>query len=42
MDYIHLLKYLDFQINKKDVTVDIAIEYCNGGNVQDYISKQRT
>lgn len=25
MDYIHILRYLDFEINKKDVTVDIAM-----------------
>ena len=25
MDYIHILRYLDFEINKKDITVDIAM-----------------
>lgn len=34
MDYIHLLKYLDFEINKRDVTVDIVMEYCQGGTLQ--------
>ncbi len=41
MDYIHILRYLDYQINKKDVTVDIVMEYCEGGSLQDLIAKSK-
>lgn len=34
MDYIYILRYLHFDINKKDITVDIAMEYCEGGSLQ--------
>jgi serine/threonine protein kinase len=37
MDYIHILRYLDFEINKHDVTVDIAMEYCQGGSLNDLL-----
>jgi len=42
MDYVHILRYLDFQINKKDLTVDIAMEYCQGGSLTDLIMEYRS
>jgi serine/threonine protein kinase len=42
MDYIHILRYLDFEINKKDLTVDIVMEYCEGGTLQDLICKLKS
>lgn len=41
MDYLHILRYLDYQINKKDVTVDILMEYCDGGSLQDLIARTK-
>jgi serine/threonine protein kinase len=37
LDYIHIVKYLHYEINKKDVTVDLTIEYCSGGSLEDYL-----
>jgi mitogen-activated protein kinase kinase len=42
MEYIHILRYLDYEINKKDVTVDIVMEYCEGGSLQELITKSKT
>lgn len=42
MDYIHILKYLDYDINKKDITVDIVMELCQGGTLQDLINKVKS
>jgi serine/threonine protein kinase len=42
LDYVHILRYLDYAINKKDVTVDIVMEYCRGGTLQDLIATART
>lgn len=42
MDYIHILKYLDYEINKKDITVDIVMELCQGGTLQDLINKVKS
>lgn len=42
MEYIHILRYLDYEINKKDFTVDIVMEYCHGGSLQDLIAKSRS
>lgn len=41
LDYIHILRYLDFEINKKDVTVDIAMEFCEGGTLQELIARSK-
>jgi NIMA (never in mitosis gene a)-related kinase len=42
MDYIHILRYIDYQINKKDITVDIVMEYCQGGSLLDLIAKSKS
>ena len=41
MEYIHILRYLDYEINKKDVTVDIAMEYCEGGSLSDLVARSK-
>jgi len=41
MNYVHILRYLDYEINKKDVTVDIVMEHCEGGTLQDLLSKAK-
>lgn len=35
------MRYLDYEINKKDVTVDIAMEYCEGGSLTDLIGRSK-
>lgn len=42
LDYVHILRYLDYAINKKDVTVDIVMEYCRGGTLQDLINAAKS
>lgn len=42
MNYVHILRYLDYEINKKDVTVDIVMENCEGGTVQDLLNKAKS
>lgn len=42
MDYIHILRYIDYEINRKDITVDIVMEYCEGGTLQDLINRSKT
>lgn len=41
MNYVHILRYLDYEINKKDVTVDIAMEHCEGGTLQDLLARSK-
>jgi serine/threonine protein kinase len=41
LDYVHILRYLDYAINKKDVTVDIVMEYCRGGTLQELIAEAK-
>jgi NIMA (never in mitosis gene a)-related kinase len=41
MNYVHILRYLDYEINKKDVTVDIVMEHCEGSTLQELIAKVR-
>ena len=41
MNYVHILRYLDYEINKKEVTVDIVMENCEGGTLQDLLNKAK-
>lgn len=42
MNYVHILRYLDYEINKKEVTVDIVMENCEGGTLQDLLNKAKS
>jgi serine/threonine protein kinase len=42
MNYVHILRYLDYEINKKDMTVDIVMENCEGGSLQDLLNKAKS
>ena len=35
MNYLHVLRYHDYAINRQDFTVDIVMEYCSGGELLD-------
>ena len=41
MNYVHILRYLDYEINKKDLTVDIVMEQCEGSSLQDLMARVR-
>ena len=41
MNYTHILRYFEYEINKKDVTVDVAMEHCQGGTLQELINKYK-